>query len=567
MSSESKKPLSADEKAFIEAAAKGDAARVRELLARGVPVDVRDSETYMLGLVWNITALMCAAAQGHLEIVRMLLKAGASVAAACAAHKEDGGGGSQPLHFAMSGRHTAVAEALLDAGADPNVVGNYGRTPLVMAIYEDDIEGVRLLLRRGANVNLQPRRKDYEPALSAAATIKKTDTIHSAKSGGAVTLGLTVELRNPEIFKLVLAASADPNEVGVQGKTPLIRLAWQRDVPDEILIPLMEALLKAGARVDHQEQDGGTALLGAVLRNKPQVVKFLAGAGADVNRIFKRGTLLDMNLEDIENRREELSDPAFTGPARKVVERDLRRYEEVSKILLESGARRMSELAPTPTAGPETASAKSADAVRLGADHFLKFIYDGEAEWSLLAVRAPLKRVADAFMKLSQAKKRERDVPLKTAAGAGAEVAPLVALVQPWDNPWTVIFRSLFHVDEAALNGVVAAARLLSRQLKTKAIAFVAEDKSGALGYDLFEKGKLLERAVWEEGADFTVFESTTRKQPDLDAVDSKFTDEVFRQLGIYLPACYPVTKGKRSWLAVQQASASAVERADLIAL
>ena len=564
MNTESKRPLSADEKAFVEAAARGDGAQVRERLARGVPVDVRDSETYALGSAWNITALMCAAAQGHLEIVRILLQAGATVSAACKAHKEDGGGGSQALHFAVSGRHVAVAEVLLDAGADPNVIGNYGRTPLVMAIYEDDIEGVRLLLKRGANVNLKPRRSDYEPPLSAAAAIKKSDTIHSAKSGGAVALGLTVELRNPEIFKLVLEAGADPNEIGVFGQTPLIRLAWQRDVPDEILIPLMELLVKAGARVDHEERDGGTALLGAVLRNKPQAVKFLVRAGAVVNRIFKRGTVLDMIEEDIAHCRDELSDPSFTAPARTVVERNLRRHQEVLTILLEFGARRKSELASTTT---QTDASEPPAASRSGAAHFLKFIYDGEAEWALLAVQAPLKPVADAFMKQAKAKKRDRDVPLKPAGAGHDEVAPLVAVVQMWDNPWTIIFRSLFQVDEAGLGGVVEAAKLLSKQLKTRGIAFVGEDTSGALGYDLFEKGRLLERAVWEEGADFSIFESTSRKRPDLDTVDNRFADEVFRQQGIYLPACYPVTKGKRSWLAIEKASAGAIQRADLIIL
>ena len=346
MSFEPGKPLSAPERALVEAATKGDAKKVRELLAEGVPADVRDNETYTLGSVWNITPLMCAAAQGHFEIVRLLLQAGADVVAACDAHPEDGGGGSQALHFAVSGKHRAATEALLDAGADPDAVGNFGRTPLVMAIYEDDVEGVRLLLKRGARVNLKPPRKDYEPPLSAAATIKKSDTIHSAKSGGAATLGLTVELRNPEIFKLVLEAGADPNEPGVLDQTPLIRLAWQRDVPDGILIPLMEALVKAGARVDHQEQNGGTALLGAVLRNKPQTVKFLAAAGADVNRIYQRGTVLDINREEIEHCRRDLNDPALTGPVRQAAERNLRRHQEVSKILLGFGAKRKSELAP-----------------------------------------------------------------------------------------------------------------------------------------------------------------------------------------------------------------------------
>ena len=565
MSLEPQTRLSVDEKAFVEAAVNGDVDKVRALLAKGVPVDVRDNETYTLGLTRGNTALMSAAYKGQLEVVRALLQAGASVAAGNLAHKEDGGGGSQPLHYAMEGKHATVAEALLDAGADPNAVGGYGRTPLVMAIDKDDIEGVRLLLKRGADVRLKPSRKDCEPPLFAAAAIKTSDKINSVKEGGTVRTSFVPQFRNPEIFKLLLEAGADPNAPGALNQTPLIRLAWQADVPDEIIVPLMEALLKAGAKVDHLERDGGTALQGAVLRSNPPVAKLLCAAGADVNRIFKRGAPLDLAEQNVQFCREELADPSLTGPARAVMEQKLKRAQAVFVVLSDMGAKRKSELAPAGTS--ETDSPESPSAARLGAAHFLKFIYDGEAEWSLLAVKAPLKKTAEAFMEWSKAKKRERDVPYKAAAGGPDEVAPLVVVAQPWDNPWTVIFRSLFHVDEAALNGVVEAAGLLSNQLKTSAIAFVGEETSGALGYDLFEKGKLLERAVWEDGAEFSLFESTRRKKPELEAVDDKFADEVFRQQGIYLPACYPVTKGKRSWLAVEKASAGAIERADLIAL
>ena len=115
-------PLTPDEKALVAAALNGDAGRVRELLANGVGADPRESETHPLGLEWNVTPLMCAAAGGHLEVVRLLLDAGADVSAATEAHKQDGGGGSQALHFALLGNHLAAAEALLDTGADPNAI-------------------------------------------------------------------------------------------------------------------------------------------------------------------------------------------------------------------------------------------------------------------------------------------------------------------------------------------------------------------------------------------------------------------------------------------------------------
>jgi hypothetical protein len=55
------------------------------------------------------------------------------------------------------------------------------------------------------------------------------------------------------------------------------------------------------------------------------------------------------------------------------------------------------------------------------------------------------------------------------------------------------------------------------------------------------------------------------RKRPDLDKVTDDFVDELFRQEGIYVPACYPMVEDEDTWLAVQKASTDAVERADLI--
>src|SRR2546423_1673584 len=126
--------MSDDEKALIAAAVGGDLAKVRELLGNGVPVDARTVDMYPLGPEWDVTPLMCAAAKGHLDIVRALLEAGAEVSAACQGNKADGGSGSTALHHALLRGQAQTAEALLDAGADPNAVGRYARTPLTCAI-------------------------------------------------------------------------------------------------------------------------------------------------------------------------------------------------------------------------------------------------------------------------------------------------------------------------------------------------------------------------------------------------------------------------------------------------
>jgi len=56
---------------FWDAARRGDAKAVRELLARGVPVDTR--------VRGEATALVYACFAGHVEVVRVLLEHGANV--------------------------------------------------------------------------------------------------------------------------------------------------------------------------------------------------------------------------------------------------------------------------------------------------------------------------------------------------------------------------------------------------------------------------------------------------------------------------------------------------------
>ena len=179
-----------------------------------------------------------------------------------------------------------------------------------------------------------------------------------------------------------------------------------------------------------------------------------------------------------------------------------------------------------------------------GAEDFLKFINDGEAQWSLLAAKAPIADVSNAFAKFAKTAHVDRNVPIKPEGGGNDEVAPATAVVQVRDNPWVVISRTLFYVNEAAINEVTEATAALSKSLKTQVLAFAAADESEAIACDLFEDGKQIKHA------------------DDIEAAK-----EMIRKLGIYLPARYPQIKGKRSWLAVAKISADKVERADLVAI
>jgi hypothetical protein len=214
----------------------------------------------------------------------------------------------------------------------------------------------------------------------------------------------------------------------------------------------------------------------------------------------------------------------------------------------------------------QTRSHKRNSDVPLGVTDFLDFVYDTQPDFSILAVKAPLAQVAKPYKAF---RKPDRWIPKADCKPAkdsddigGFSLAPLVKLR---GSPWTVMLRSIFELGPEDLEAVFVDAESLSSKLKTTAVTFVGEDTSGALAIDVFNNGKKVEHFEWEDGGPFVVFKSKLRKKPKLDEVGHEFADGVFRKLGIYLPACYAMTKGKKSWLAVESASASQIERVDLV--
>ena len=129
-----------DERGFSQlhrAATGGHVERVRQLLADGANVDVRQAK-------FRGTPLQYAAKQGHGATVQTLLDNGASVDARDSHDRT-------PLIWAAMGGHSDVIERLLDAGADINAEGSGGWTPLHFVADRGHGEAAQLLIDRGAN--------------------------------------------------------------------------------------------------------------------------------------------------------------------------------------------------------------------------------------------------------------------------------------------------------------------------------------------------------------------------------------------------------------------------------
>jgi hypothetical protein len=119
--------------------------------------------------------------------------------------------------------------SLLQAGADPNAISDFGRTPLMAAAMDGNKKICQLLLEWKADV-------------------------HQANDSGSTALMRAADHGREEICQLFLDAGADVNASSNQGFTPLI-LAAQNG-----FVNVCRQLYRAGAHVHAQTKSGHSAL-------------------------------------------------------------------------------------------------------------------------------------------------------------------------------------------------------------------------------------------------------------------------------------------------------------------
>ncbi|MFS0838009.1 ankyrin repeat domain-containing protein [Paenibacillus sp. 1P03SA] len=126
-------------KRLLDAAAKGDADKIRALIGEGADADARDSQ--------GNTAVMAAAVNRRPEAVRVLLEAGADV------NIRNDRSDNLFLYAGAEGDMELLRLAI-SAGADPALTNRYGGTALIPASERGHTDIVReLLTRTGVDVN------------------------------------------------------------------------------------------------------------------------------------------------------------------------------------------------------------------------------------------------------------------------------------------------------------------------------------------------------------------------------------------------------------------------------
>ena len=174
------------------------------------------------------SALHSASGEGHLQVVRYLLRYGVDV------NLRDSGL-ETPLLLACWNGHFDVIQCLLEHGADVDLRDQFQQTPLILAASWGRVDAVRLLLGHNAEVNSQGR-------------MGLTPLHHTVT-------GYSFRADRPQIVRLLLKHGANVNARDHELRTPLHRISMREDLHD-----LLRILLEHGADLDAEDKYGETPL-------------------------------------------------------------------------------------------------------------------------------------------------------------------------------------------------------------------------------------------------------------------------------------------------------------------
>ena len=234
----------------------------------------------------ELTPLLFAARDGHLESARLLIQAGADVNARAADGKDS-------LGLAIFNGNYAFASFLVDSGADVNLPDASGFTPLFWAVdrrnmetapnfpwtvMEDPLPLVRKLLEAGADPNAvidstpMALMREGSPRIVFA-----TALMRAAFSG------------DPELVCLLLEFGADPHIRSSDDETALSAAAgtgfifgYHRERPTVERLEVLRILVAEGLDLNWHDDYGITPLMAAANLGDPAIIQYLVDQGADL---------------------------------------------------------------------------------------------------------------------------------------------------------------------------------------------------------------------------------------------------------------------------------------------
>ncbi|XP_044728090.1 putative ankyrin repeat protein RF_0381 isoform X1 [Chrysoperla carnea] len=257
---------------LIRAIRHGKLEIARELInSYGLPYSESSSKGY---------GLLCYALDNkHSEIAKLILTSGSEVNSKTYNYKNSS---NTPLHFAVINVDIEIIKMLLVRGANINAQNILGQTPLYNMIENDDqVEIFELLLKHEADVNVKDdcgqtplfgaiqnnRLEIIELLLKHKADINAEDIIEK------IPLFYAIENQNLKITKLLL-----DNGANVKDDPELLHSAAMGESPE-----IVELLLQHNADVNVKNRYGQTPLYKAIEYDRLEIIELLLKHKADIN--------------------------------------------------------------------------------------------------------------------------------------------------------------------------------------------------------------------------------------------------------------------------------------------
>jgi len=269
---------------LIQAILRDDVGLLRAELQNGADANSRGER--------DTTLLMYAAAYGSVDAMQALLAAGANINAVNA---------QKATALIWAANDIEKVRLLLDKGADVNAASVLGRQAIHIAAASDNGgEIVPLLMKRGADPKARDARNNTTLLLAALADNlplvrmlidQGIDVNAAGKNREWTPLMAAAGLNNLDAVQLLLAKGANPNATTAEhmdgsvkngfislGHMTALMFAAPHGTP-----AMIKTLLAAGANPKAQDVRGMTPLMLAVAseRQNPAVVRMLLEAGAD----------------------------------------------------------------------------------------------------------------------------------------------------------------------------------------------------------------------------------------------------------------------------------------------
>jgi ankyrin repeat protein len=247
------------------------------LLSHGASIDTTTTDD-------GATLLMYAALNDHLEALEELLRVRSPTL--LDARSRDG---LTALHVALRKNYPRIVDALIDAGANPNIVDDEGLTPLMVV---HDVEMARRLLDGGADADLCLQDgttaliyaiESHKDTSFVALLLERGADVNASLDNGWHSLMLAGGLNRVDVMKLLLAADppAELNHQDDQGQTALLSAISTNH------LPVARLLLDAGACPRIADINGMIPLMFCL---SPESVRMLIDAAPDmVNHVCSKG--------------------------------------------------------------------------------------------------------------------------------------------------------------------------------------------------------------------------------------------------------------------------------------